>query len=221
MAIGTYIQDPSTGQRAKVDSEGAVVFTERLTPPFGFPTIQIPLSQFITDDGTPTGSNDMRVDGSVTSIDFTINADPNNDRYMSVCTFLIADAGASLDEFGNLPQLANGIDIFWETDIGSFIIENATTNFELIRLGLGEPAFGNSQTAMLLNNIVSQTDAYIPVLDFRVTFGFQHGLRLKNGTNERLVIRINDDLTSLDFFNAKIYGFDRLPDPAERVAINT
>ena len=222
MPIGVYIQDPKTQQRAQVDSEGAVVFTERLTPPFGFPTIQTPLSQFFTDDGTATGSDDMRVIGTADGpLQFSIEAVANNDRYVKVISFLLADANASLDEFGNLPELSEGVRIFWKTAEGEFDIDTITTNAGLIRLGLGEPAFGDGNTAMLLNNISSTTDAFIPVLDFGKAFGFQHGIRLKNGTNERLVIEVRDDITGIDFFNAKAFGFDRLPDPSLRSPVNT
>lgn len=50
-------------------------------------------------------------------------------------------------------------------------------------------------------------DSYLPVIDFAETFGKQWGLRLKAGSADRLVIRINDNLSAgLDTFNAIGYG---------------
>jgi hypothetical protein len=39
-------------------------------------------------------------------------------------------------------------------------------------------------------------DGIIPVLDINTVFGFEYGLRLFKGTNNRLVFEINDDLTT-------------------------
>jgi len=38
------------------------------------------------------------------------------------------------------------------------------------------------------------------------------GLKLKGGTGQRIVFKINDDITSIDAFDVIAYGFERLPD---------
>ncbi len=58
---------------------------------------------------------------------------------------------------------------------------------------------------------MGSSEGYIPVFDFR-NFGFRWGLKLKAGTNNRLVMEINDNVSSIDGFNATAYGFRRVLD---------
>lgn len=212
MAVKANIEDGSgNGNLAKVSNEGFLFTQEAPFPPSGEETKITVYREFLTlnNDGT---TNDMRVDGSTTSQYFWINAEPNFDIYITTLSFLISDAGAELDEFGNLPALTNGCRLFYEDNNGEINIgTDLVSNFEFIRLCQGNPSFGNAADAFRARNIVGASEGYIPVFDFR-NFGFRWGLKLKAGTNNRLVMEINDNVSSIDGFNATAYGFRRVLD---------
>jgi hypothetical protein len=212
MAVKANIEDGSgNGNLAKVSNEGFLFTQESPFPPSGEETKITVYREFLTlnNDGT---TNDMRVDGSTTSQYFWVNAEPNFDIYITTLSFLISDAGAELDEFGNLVALTNGCRLFYEDNNGEINIgTDLVSNFEFIRLCQGNPSFGNAADAFRARNIVGASEGYIPVFDFR-NFGFRWGLKLKAGSNNRLVMEINDNVSSVDGFNAVAYGFRRVLD---------
>jgi hypothetical protein len=55
---------------------------------------------------------------------------------------------------------------------------------------------------------VGNSEAYIPTLDFGGLFGTPFGVRLKGGTQDRLVFRIQDDTSGVDRFDIVAYGGD-------------
>jgi len=212
MSIKTNIEDGSgKGYLAKVSPEGFLFTQEAPYPPSSEETKITVYREFLTlnNDGTTT---DMRVDGSTTSQIFYINAEPDFDIYITTVSFLIADAGASLNEFGGITALANGCRFYYEDNNGEINIGTSlTSNFEFVRLCQGNPSFGGGNSAFLANNVVGPSEAFIPVFDFR-NFGFKWGLKLAASSQNRLVLEINDDVTSIDGFNAVAYGFRRILD---------
>jgi hypothetical protein len=212
MSIKTNIEDGSgKGYLAKVSPEGFLFTQEAPYPPSSEETKITVYREFLTlnNDGTTT---DMRVNGSTTSQIFYINAEPDFDIYITTVSFLIADAGASLNEFGGIVALTNGCRFYYEDVNGEINIgTNLVSNFEFVRLCQGNPSFGGGNSAFLANNVVGSSEAFIPVFDFR-NFGFKWGLKLVASSQNRLVLEINDNVTALDGFNAVAYGFRRILD---------
>lgn len=209
MSFNTKIQDGSgQGFYAKVSPEGFLYTQEAPFPPVGDDTKITIYREFLTlnNDGT---TSDMRVNGSTTPQRFFINAEPNFDIYITTVSFLIADAGASLNEFGGISALSNGCRFYYEDLNGEINIGTSlVSNFEFVRLCQGNPPFGSGASAFLANNVVGNSEAFIPVFDFR-NFGFKWGLKLFAGTNNRLVLEVNDNVSGIDGFNAVAYGFRR------------
>ena len=67
-------------------------------------------------------------------------------------------------------------------------------------------------TAFIANNVDFISEGIIPVLDLKDTFGFRWGLELRNGSTQKIVLTINDDITGIDAMNVIVYGFLRLED---------
>lgn len=212
MSIKLNIQDGGgSGTLAKVSPEGFLYTQEAPYPPIE-PETKITLyREFLTLNFDRTTS-DMRVNGSTTKEYFYIQAEPNNDIYITTTSFIIAGPGASLSEFANLPSLTNGCRFYYEDNNGEINIgTNLTTNFEFVRLCQGNPAFGAGNNAFVASNVVGTSEAVIPVFDFR-NFGFKWGLKLRANSLDKLVIEVNDNLTpssNLTGFNAVAYGFRR------------
>lgn len=202
-------------ERTEVDVEksGAMSVVERPFPPFGVMQNVRPFRQFLTDDGTATGSEDMLVDGSVTPVDFFVEAPQNADLYVTRLSFIVVDQNASLNTFGNIAALTVGCRLFYTDELGEVVIAEALqTNFDIVRLGSGLPSFGDGTTAFIANNVDFISEGIIPVLDFKDTFGFRWGLELRNGSTQRLVLQIRDDITGIDAMDVIVYGFLRLED---------
>lgn len=210
MAFKTTIVDGyGTGNSVKVSEQGFLFTQEAPYPPAGEDTIMTIYRQFLTLDNDGV-TNDMRVNGSVTKKIFRVNAEPGFDIYITSLSFLIADANALLAQFGALTALTNGCRLYYENSDGEINIgTQLRSNFDIVRLCLGNPAFGTGTEAFRGTNVVGASEAFIPVLDFR-TFGFKWGLRLLNGTENRLEFEINDNLSAgLDALNIIAYGFRR------------
>jgi hypothetical protein len=202
-------------ERTEVDVEksGAISTVERPFPPFGVQQNVRPFRQFLTTDGTPGGSSDMLVDGSVTPVDFFVEARQDADLYVTRVSFIVVDQNMSLNNFGNIAALTNGLRLFYTDELGEVdIAEALQTNFDIIRLCSGLPSFGDGTTAFIANNVDFISEGIIPVLDLKDTFGFRWGLEFRNGSLQRLVLRVRDDITGIDAMDVIIYGFLRLED---------
>lgn len=169
----------------------------------------IPFRQYFTIDGTPGGTFDMRVDGSGTPIDFYITASNDAERYITVLSFVISDSSATPAKFGTLNALTNGVQIFYTaSDYGNiYIHDSLKTNFQFMRLSLGQPPLGSSNDAFRISNVVGNADSYIPFVDL-ARFVPPNGVLLKRYTNERIIIRIQDDITGVDGFDCVAFGYD-------------
>jgi len=207
--INANIVDGTGGvNRAKVGPEGALYTVVHPHPPALEETGPIPFRQYFTDDGTMDGSNDMRVNGSSTEQSFYIKADPEMDTYIGSASVVIADAGATLNKFGNISELTNGVSFEWETqDQGTVVIhEGLKTNFMFVRLAGGAPAFGDGTTAFRAANVSGNSEAFLPMIDFSDIFGLPWGMRLRAGTDDKLKFTVRDNITGIDEFDIIGYG---------------
>ncbi len=206
--IPVSVDDSMTGNSLTV-KHGVVGTVKQSYPNLDESVEQLPFSQFFTDTGVSSGSTDMRVDGSVTSQEFFIKALGNRDFFINTISIRIGDNQGTLNQFGNIGVLANGIDFKFSTiSDGDIVIQSAiTTNLDMIRVGIASPSFGDGTSAFRADVSGAGEDTYLPVVDFRQTFGLTWGLRLRKGSNNKLSMVINDDLTGLDSFNIIAFGF--------------
>lgn len=169
----------------------------------------IPFRQYLTLTGESGGTSNMRVSASLSSpSNFFISAQVKHDIYIKTISVSIVDAGSTLDKFGNITALSNGIEFFWfNQEQGDVVIhESLKSNWDFIRLSQGNPAFGDAANSFRAPNVVSTSEGYMPVIDFTKIFGLPWGIKLKKGTTDRIVFRIKDNVTGLDSFDAIGYG---------------
>jgi len=208
MAIKNRILDgDGSGNEAHVTSEKALLVTELPYPPLLPQKNQI-FKQYLTDDGTPTGDEDMRVVASLISpADFYIKADDDDDCYITTVSFVIADEAAKFSLFGAIAALTNGCRFFYESDRA--VVDIAYTplrsNWDFVRMSLTKTPEGEMKVQ---KDVEGKVDAYVPVIDFTKIMP-PFGIKLDRGSNQRLVLQVRDDTTNVDSFNAVVYGFNR------------
>lgn len=194
-----------TGKGAKVNGEGELSVVVHPHPPIDEEVNALPYRAYFLDGA----SNDMTIDGSSTSVDFSINASQDFDIYVKSISVIIGDGGSpALNKFGALTALANGVEfVYFNQLLGGYTLHDGIkSNLEFLRLG--EPiGFGDSTTAALADVSGGGTEkSYLPNIDMAKSYGLAYGLRLVKGTTDKLIFRINDSLTGLTTMNAIAYG---------------
>jgi hypothetical protein len=194
-----------TGRYAKISEEGTLNVVVHPHPPIGEPIAPLPFSQYFENNG----SNNMVVNGSVTPVEFSINAIQQRDIYIKSLTVQISDPGARLDRFGAITALTNGIKFFYKSnETGDIVISEAIqTNLDFFRDATGGKGFGSGASSWLADiQGGAGEDTYFPEIDFTIRFGLQWGLRLRKQTEDKLVFMVQDNLAGVSVFNIKAYG---------------
>lgn len=196
------------GSGSKIEAyvrDNSLVVTQFTSPPMLPQKNKIFIQKF-TLDGKPDGIFDMLVDGSGANIEFYIPADNDNDRYISYINFVIADEGAKLSNFGNITALTNGCQVFYERSNEVVFVNDALkTNWDFMRVSLDQSPIPKIEVQ---KDIEGKIDAYTPVIDFRSLLP-PYGIKLDAGSDQRLVIKIRDNVSTIDSFNAIAYGQER------------
>lgn len=192
----------------KVNGEGELHAVIHQHPPKDEKETALPYRTRFTDSA---GSSAMNVNGSTNNVEFAVRASPDVDIYLKTITVDIGDGGApNLNGFGSLSALANGVLWEWDSqDIGEIELhEGIKTNKEFIRTGCGATgAIGTGADAYLADVSGGGSEkSYLPVIDLAQTFGTPWGIRLRKGTNDKMLFRVRDDLRGLTTFNAIAYG---------------
>jgi hypothetical protein len=182
----------------KVNGEGELTAAIHEHPPIDETQASFPFKEFFTDEN---GSSNMVVNGSVTPVEFFIEANPDFDLYVKFIDIELTDTGMTdWDKFGDLAALTNGLEFVWKNNqtedviIDPEIKENkdfkriATNEFDFVRIsGAG-------------------ADAMFPKIDMEILFGGRWGIRLRRGSSDRLSFFVKDDLTGINEFSINAYG---------------
>ena len=183
-----------TGRKVMIDDQDAMVVSMTTCPPLTIQKNKI-FRSYLADS---TGSTNMRVNGSVTNVDFYVSASGTADRYITQLSFIIADASATLSLFGAIAALTNGCKLTYERTGETITIHNALkSNWDFVRLSLGNPAFGQTTNAFIASNVFGASEGVIPVLDFTRIMP-PYGIKLDKGTIQRLILTVRDNTTGVD-----------------------
>ena len=182
----------------EIDGEGNGNVVNATHPPIGEQVIGLPFRKYFRDSA---GSKDMNIDGT-TPVEFYVEADPKFDTWINSFNVRLGDAGANFNEFGALPALTNGVEIVWiSQEIGEFVIHDGIIdNLEFFRLSGSDPR--------IIDVTGGGADAIIVQTDFSEIFAPPYGLRLRAGTTEKLMFRIRDDISTVDYFDVIAYGIN-------------
>lgn len=207
MSVDAILRDSHGGQGVRVGDEGELNVVAHPHPPKGEVEVALPVRERFKDTA---GSPDMAVDGSTTSVEYSISADTDKDVYINYISLEISDSGSmALNKFGALSALTNGIEWCWESqDQGGIVLHDGIkTNLEFVRIGNDTAAVGDGTSAFLSDVSGGGTaSSYLPSIHMAELFGMPYGIRLRRGTQDRIFFKVKDDLSTLVKFDAIAYG---------------
>ena len=192
-------------EEAKLEDQHLLVMTS------SYPSIQQqkirPFRQYMTVDGTPSGSNDMGVNGSSTNVEFCVSADGSTDRYITNISLIVGYGTSGQPyQWADGTALTNGIRLYYTYQQGEVDIHDAIkTNQDMFRL-----SHSQVQDSWQIRGIGASNDyGYFITTDME-SFMPPYGVKLDMGSSQKLAFTIRDNVgTSADIFNAIAYGFDR------------
>ncbi len=194
-----------TCNKAMIDDQSALVVSVSTCPPLIIQKNKIYRAYLANSSGI----TDMRIDGSVTNVDFYASASSTADRYITQLSFIIADASATLSKFGAINALTNGCKLTYERLGETITIHNALkSNWDFVRLALGNPAFGYTTNAFIASNVFGASEGVIPIIDFTKIMP-PYGIKLDKGSIQKIILTVRDNTTGVDQFDCIAYGFDR------------
>lgn len=208
MTIQVQIQNGKEKSKTlEIDDNSSALVSDTGLPPAITGTATKPFSILMS---TSAGVTDMRVDGSVTPVDFLLSSSDEGERYIHTLAITIADAGATLNKFGNIAALTNGCDLILQDEkLGDVIVSKSLkSNFDFVQMCSFKPYFGDGTAAFRASNVVGASEAYVPILDIDEVFGMKHALRISKDSPKKLILRVNDALGGIDRFDIRAFGYD-------------
>jgi hypothetical protein len=188
--------NPLLGQKAMAGSTPVVIANDQSA-------IQVTVNPGAADGAVAEfvengGSEDMVVNGSVTPVVFSFNADPTDDITLNSIRLVlsaqsIAFDGSSFGKGGG--GLSTGVVVGITADNGAFV------NANLLTLQINEDFFRLLDAATALN----AGDAVVAA-----TLAFSGNVRLVGGSGDKIEVTINDNLTSgvlgINYLTGTVYG---------------
>jgi hypothetical protein len=215
VALKTTIVDAyGNSFSARVTNHGELVttFGNPLIPEKGEPNHVQFFSQKVSSAGDGTGTVNLNVNGAVTPQVFSVNA--LNDRDIHIMKLVIVVIGTTVTHktFGSLAALTNGVDVAAvESGKETAFISKAKNFADLIRQTAAERPFGDAATAFELQDVNAGNDD-MQLLPMDIGALMPGGLRLGRQSVDKLIVRVNDDLTTLIEFAVRAMGYYRVPD---------
>jgi len=202
-----FVQKDGKGSKSKseITKDGEDTVIPSPWPPLKSQKTR-PFRHRFTLDGTPTGTHNMGVDGSVTNQDFYIPASSDYDRYITTIAFIVGYAATGKPYlFADGAALTNGCRLFYTSLRGEVDIHEAIKNNQ----DLFTLSFNIIPTSWELRHAYANNDyGYIMSIDL-TKMGLPYGIKLDRGTSQKMVMRIRDVATSAVNFYFTGLGFER------------
>lgn len=208
MAFPTKIQDGLGSKRtAKVTGEHALLVTQLDADGFDTPDAVLTRFKLFRSHLKNAGSKDLNVNGSVTPVEFAVTSDPGKVLYVTQLRVLLNGTYFELDtqDFRRFGTATAG---------GSPLTNGILLNAE--QGGIITPLFAEPivRTGNFLDyaddfvNLKNSVSAQSDFLSF--DFHFEQPVVLPESVNDRVVMAIRDDLTSLDLFQVVVRGYQEV-----------
>lgn len=205
MGLPVTIQNDRGKRRgARVDEDGELLVTATPFPPKDIIQHMRPFTEFFRNSAGDFSMGEAN--GSVTPVEFTIDAN-DSDKYICEISFELGYGGIGyLYRFGDDNALTNGVRFYYTSAEGETDFANVVkTNSDLLRLR--RDPFNSEWQARNFDDVNDY--GFQGTIDLK-EFMPPYGIKLDEGSNQKMVISIRDDLTGpIDIFNFFARGFER------------
>ncbi|MBF0214552.1 MAG: hypothetical protein HQM00_13490 [Magnetococcales bacterium] len=214
--VDTHLRDAASGIGAKISDDGRLFVCQESPPPpaVGSANRRRFLNGLLGTAGLDAGTTNLRVNGLTTNVDAYVEASPDYDIHIMGVSFFINDTAVVPNRFGNVTGLTLGFDMFaQESGNETYLVRNVRTGGQLIAQTGGTRAFGSGADVNVITNLTGTTDAQFAYLDLGEILP-PEGLRIGRGTQDRLVVRIRDNLSQISAsgeFSVRVFGFRKYP----------
>ena len=214
--LNTALRDAVTGAGAVVDPSGILSVYSQPPPaqPLGRSSNRRILNGLIGTGGLDTGTTNLRVNGLVTNVDAYVQSELEADIHIMGIAFFINDTAVVANRFGNVTGLTLGFDMFVEQHGDTtYLLRQVLSGGQLTAQTGWARAFGNGTDVNVISNLTGTTDAQVAYLDIGAILP-PEGLRIGRGTQDRLVVRIRDNLSQISAnggFTVRAFGFRKYP----------
>ena len=90
-------------------------------------------------------------------------------------------------------------------NVETFLVKEGKTFTDLIQQTLAAAPFGDAAGSFEVFNVAGNSDAQVLPMDIGSLIPL--GIRIGRGTKDQMRVRVQDDLTGLEFFTVRILGF--------------
>jgi hypothetical protein len=140
-----------------------------------------------------SGSPLMNVNGSVTPVYFTWSVPANETWYLENIRLFFNDVGAQdPNKFANLATLTNGLDVLIKANGTEYTYANFKNNIEILM------STNRNFLPTDTSGFLSSTDVFIGDINL------QNPIKLTNSTSDLVRIKVQDNLTAIDYFYSSI-----------------
>ena len=208
MPVKTHIIDPRTSLAAFVSSTNAMRTAPWLVPPDDLtPTEVTQRKIYVSQMLTAAGSNDMAIDGATTPTTFTLGAEDGKVIFITEARMVLHGTNMKIDSnevrrFGPVaaPGLTNGI--LLHTHQGGMEIQlwpNGVTRIsDLLENDVRD------RRDNIVDGVAAGTDILV------LTFAFPQPIGLPAGSEDRIELDIQDDLSGFDRIDVTLYGWQEI-----------
>jgi len=212
MTINTRIIDTKNGKKARVTSDGALVVsvidptTTLIDELYNTKNKYNFFSAYLGSSGADSGNTSENVNGSSTSQEFYIASHNEYDIYIKKIIIFIEDGTVSIANFGGLSDLSVGWDLYVKEDGNmTYIINKAKTGGDVFAQTGTDQTFGDGNNLNKIINIHGGADANLFTFDFDKYIS--GGYRIARGSENKIISKVNDNLTGLSDFTVRVFGY--------------
>lgn len=203
------IEDRESGRLASIDENNYLEVSTHIpnTPPLFAPNRYKYFTGLLEADGIITGPS-MDVDGSTSPVEFKIESNDNYDIHITSVQLILIDAGIAHNFFGNLAPLNTGWDLkVQDGNDEIFLIEKAKKNGDLLfQSGFNKP-YGDGSTAFQYDLWTAGMNAFT----VNIPIDYSGGFVIRRKTADKIIAVVNDDLTGMNDFQARAFGYRHYP----------
>jgi hypothetical protein len=209
MPLPVWLEDPlSEGRHSRVYGRGSIPVSVVPTPPGDVASDAARQRKLYAGKLTnnESDSSDLTVDGSSTPVEFSVDAE--SDRILTILQLrflhhsktMKMDSGLEPRTFGVAGLLATGLELEADQDgLTTSIWSDPVTNT------------ADYWTYCDAGSLVNLVDGIAATVDYMLQIQtLLEPVVLMPGTKDRVVLRVNDDLSSLTLFEVFVFGIQEL-----------